>query len=107
MPILARGMVLAKDVVFVAGPPDVMDEEKTFSRIMARDESVNQVIAQQQAALDGNQGSLLLAVSTETGEILSKYNLGYLPTWDGLAAANGNLFLSTEKGAVTCLQGRD
>ncbi len=107
VPILARGMVLAKDVVFVAGPPDVMDEEKTFSRIMARDESVNQVIAQQQAALDGNQGSLLLAVSTETGEILSKYNLGYLPTWDGLAAANGNLFLSTEKGAVTCLQGRD
>ena len=106
VPILARGMVLAKDVVFVAGPPDVMDEEETFKRIMAKDGSVNEVIAKQQAALDGNQGSVLLAVSAKTGETLAKYNLGYLPTWDGLAAANGNLFLSTEKGTITCLKGK-
>ena len=106
VPVLARGMVLAKDVVFVAGPPDVMDEEETFGRIMARDKSVDQVIAKQEAALAGNQGSILLAVSTETGETLAKYDLGYLPTWDGLAAANGKLFFSTEKGTITCLQGK-
>ncbi len=106
IPLLARGMVLAEDVVFVAGPPDVMDEEKTFGRIMARDDSVNEVIAKQQAALDGNQGAVLLAISTETGETLGKYDLGYLPTWDGMAAANGNLFLSTEKGTITCLKGK-
>ena len=99
-------MVLAKDVVFVAGPPDVMDEEKTFARIMARDKSVNEVITKQQGALDGNQGSVLLAISTETGETLGKYDLGYLPTWDGMAAANGSLFLSTEKGTITCLKGK-
>jgi hypothetical protein len=106
IPVLARGMVLAKDVVFVAGPPDVMDEEETFGRIKAKDDSVNEVIAKQQAALDGNQGSVLIAVSAKTGETLAKYNLGYLPTWDGLAAANGNLFLSTEKGTITCLKGK-
>jgi outer membrane protein assembly factor BamB len=106
VPVLARGMVLAKDVIFVAGPPDVMDEEETFGRIMARDKSVNEVIAKQQASLDGNQGSILLAISTETGETLGKYDLGYLPTWDGMAAANGKLFLSTEKGTITCLKGK-
>ena len=106
VPILARGMVLAKDVVFVAGPPDVMDEEETFKKIMARDSSVNEVLDKQQAALDGNQGAILLAISKETGETLGKYNLGYLPTWDGMAAANGNLFLSTEKGTITCLKGK-
>ena len=106
VPVLARGMVLAKDIVFVAGPPDVMDEEETFGRIMAKDPSVDQVIAKQEAALAGNQGSVLLAVSTETGETLAKYDLGYLPTWDGLAAANGKLFLSTEKGTITCLKGK-
>jgi len=106
VPVLARGMVLTEDVVFVAGPPDVMDEEETFGRIMAKDGSVNEVIAKQQAALDGNQGSVLLAISAKTGETLAKYNLGYLPTWDGLAAANGNLFLSTEKGTITCLKGK-
>jgi len=106
IPVLARGMVLAKNIIFVAGPPDVMDEEETFERIKARDDSVNEVIAKQQAALDGNQGSVLLAISTETGETLGKYDLGYLPTWDGMAAANGNLFLSTEKGTITCLKGK-
>jgi outer membrane protein assembly factor BamB len=106
VPVLARGMVLAEDVVFVAGPPDVMDEEETFSRIMARDNSVKEVIDKQQAALAGTQGAVLLAVSAKTGETLAKYNLGYLPTWDGLAAANGKLFLSTEKGTITCLKGK-
>ncbi|MDC0156162.1 PQQ-binding-like beta-propeller repeat protein [Verrucomicrobia bacterium] len=106
VPVLARGMVLAEDVVFVAGPPDVMDEEETFKRIMARDSSVNEVLAKQQAALAGTQGSVLLAISTKTGETLAKYNLGYLPTWDGLVAANGKLFLSTEKGTITCLKGQ-
>jgi len=106
VPVLARGMVLAEDVVFVAGPPDVMDEEETFKRIMARDSSVNEVLAKQQAALVGTQGSVLLAISTKTGETLAKYNLGYLPTWDGLVAANGKLFLSTEKGTITCLKGQ-
>jgi outer membrane protein assembly factor BamB len=105
VPVLARGMVLAEDVLFVAGPPDVMDEEETFSRIMARDNSVKEIIDKQEAALAGTQGAVLLAVSAKTGETLAKYNLGYLPTWDGLAAANGKLFLSTVKGTVTCLKG--
>ena len=83
-----------------------MDEEETFKQIMARDSAVNEVLDKQEAALAGSQGSLLLAISTKTGETLAKYNLGYLPTWDGLAAANGKLFLSTEKGTITCLNGR-
>ena len=99
-------MVLAENVIFVAGPPDVMDEEETFKQIMARDSSVNEILEKQQAALAGTQGSVLLAISAKSGETLAKYNLGYLPTWDGLVAANGKLFLSTEKGTITCLKGQ-
>lgn len=107
VPLLARGMTLAGDVFFVAGPPDVMDEESTFAKILARDDSVNATIAKQDAALSGTQGSLLLAVDAKTGETLAKYDLGYLPSWDGLAAANGNLYLSTERGTVSCLKGKE
>ena len=37
VPLFAQGMVLAGDTLLVAGPPDIMDEEYTFERIMAED----------------------------------------------------------------------
>ena len=37
LPILVRAMVKAKDRIYVAGPPDLIDEEDTFQRTMARD----------------------------------------------------------------------
>lgn len=101
--VLARSMVLAKDTIFLAGPPDNTDEEDTFKRIMARDKSVEAELLAQDKAHKGSEGGVLLAVDKKTGKQLSRITLEELPTWDGMAAANGKIFITTEKGKVICL----
>ena len=104
IPVLARSMVLAKDTIFLAGPPDNIDEEDTFRRIIARDHTVNAELNAQDEALEGKQGGVLLAIDKNTGQQLSSITLSELPTWDGMAAANGKLYITTEKGNVICLE---
>ena len=98
-----RAMVLAGNSLFVAGPPDVVDEEEAFFAL--DDPDVLDLLAEQHAALEGEKGSLLWAVSAETGEKLEEYALDSLPVWDGLVAAGGNLYLTTLDGETICLSG--
>ncbi|MCO8122924.1 PQQ-binding-like beta-propeller repeat protein [Stieleria sp. TO1_6] len=102
VPIYVRGMVLAGDKLFVVGPPDTIDEEQTFEKLSESDPEVQALLDQQDAALLGADGSSLLAVNIDTGEVENEVKLSALPTWDGLAAANGRLFLSTLDGTVIC-----
>lgn len=102
VPIYVRGMVLAGSNLFVVGPPDIIDEEKTFEKLTERDSQVQELLAQQNEALEGSDGAWLLAVNKDTGEIQNGLHLDSLPTWDGLAGANGKLFLSTLNGEVVC-----
>ena len=104
IPVLARSMVLAKDTIFLAGPPDNIDEEDTFRRIIARDKTVDAELNAQDEALEGKQGGVLLAIDKKTGKQLSSITLSELPTWDGMAAANGKIYITTEKGNVICLE---
>ena len=106
IPMFARAMALTRDHVVVAGPPDYIDEEKTFTAVMANDPKVMAEIDRQAAALNGADGGLLWTVSTKSGERASERRLDSLPVWDGMAAAEGRLFLSTEAGTVICLGGR-
>ena len=99
----ARAMVLAGDSLFVAGPPDVVDEEDAFFAL--DDEDVLALLAEQSAILEGKDGALLWAVSAQTGEKLSEYQLDSLPVWDGLVAAGGNLYLTTMNGETLCYAG--
>jgi hypothetical protein len=62
--------------------------------------------ATQDAAMDGTQGGVLLAVSATEGKTLAEQKLDTLPTWDGMAAAHGCLYLSTTDGKVLCLAGK-
>ena len=50
-------------------------------------------------------GALLWAVSTDDGTRLAEYRLAEIPTWDGMAVANGKLYLSTTGGRVLCFAG--
>jgi hypothetical protein len=52
--------------------------------------------------LDGQQGGKLVTVNAETGETLHTVELDTLPSWDGLAGAQGMLFLTTLDGRVLC-----
>ena len=104
LPLLVRAMVLAGQTLFVAGPPDLVDEQDAAARIAAP--TIQAKLAEYSAALQGKRGALLLAVSTSDGKKLAEYRLDYPPTWDGMAAAQGQLFLTTVDGKVLCFAQR-
>ncbi len=101
VPIYVRAMILAGENLFIAGPPDIIDEETTFQELTEGDQEVERLLAAQDALLSGDSG-LLLSIDTLTGQIKNKIKLGTLPAWDGMAGANGQLFLSTLDGTVIC-----
>jgi hypothetical protein len=103
VPLLARAMVLADKTLFIAGPPDVVDEEEAFRRI--GDPAIQATLTAQDAALQGKQGALLWAVSAADGKKLAEYRLKELPIFDGMAAANRRLYMVTTDGTVLCFAG--
>lgn len=101
LPCIARGMVLTGDKLFVAGPPHILDERKSFVSPEAPD--IRKASAEQEAAWAGKKGGFLLSVDPKDGKLLSRCTLDVAPTWDGLIAAQGRLFMSTLDGSVVCL----
>ncbi len=53
-----------------------------------------------------NQEALLMAISAIDGTELARYRLDSAPVFDGMAAANGRLYLSLENGQVLCMAGQ-
>jgi hypothetical protein len=101
-PLQARAMALAGKTLFVAGPPDVVDEEAIFSSPF--DEQVKAKAKEQVAALEGARGALLRAVSAADGRKLNELKLDGCPVFDGMAAAEGKLFISMMDGSVVCFE---
>lgn len=54
IPIIARGMAVAKNIIFVAGPEDVVDEEDAVARMTKGDTSILPLVKQMDENLDGN-----------------------------------------------------
>ncbi len=100
IPILARAMVLAGETLFVAGPPDLIDEEQTFKRM--GDPAVRPKLDAQAASLAGTKGALLIAVSARDGREQNRWTLSTPPVFDGMAAAHQRLYLTTMDGSVCC-----
>ena len=102
--LLAKAMVLAEGMLFVAGPPGVVDEEDIWGRTL--EPEVQAKLHAQIAALEGSQGGLLWAISTADGGKLAEYKLESVPTFDGMVAADGRLYLSMKNGCILCMAGR-
>jgi outer membrane protein assembly factor BamB len=100
-PLHARAMVLAGDKLVAAGPPDVLDEDDAFNHPF-QPETQARILAQD-AAYAGRNGARLLVVSAANGATLAERDLPALPVWDGMAAAQGRLFISLADGSVLCL----
>ena len=83
--LLARAMVAAGDTLFLAGPPP---------------QALRSTLA-----FEGKRGAMLAAVSLADGKVLGQYKLDALPVYDGLAAAQGRLFVSLQDGSLLCLGG--
>ena len=85
VPVRARAMVLAGDHLFVAGPPDVVEEKDPA------------------AAIEGRRGAVLQVFSAADGALLKSQPLAMPPMFDGLSAAGGRLYLATTDGKLVCL----
>jgi hypothetical protein len=84
IPVRARAMVLAGDVLFLAGPPDIIHNDDPHG------------------AFEGRKGGLLWAVSTTDGRKIAEYQLDMPPAFDGLIAAREKLYITTTDGCVSC-----
>jgi hypothetical protein len=102
-PVQVNSMVLTDNALFVAGPPDVVDEEQSVKTLLNAE--TQKKLAEQSAAFEGKRNALLVAVSRDDGVKLASYRLDFVPRFDGLIAANGRLYISTLNGAVICLSG--
>ena len=101
LPLMVRAMVATKDTLFIAGPPALAEEMDVYLRY--GDPEMQATMAEHVAAFEGHKGAALLAVSKTDGNKQAAYRLQSAPRFDGLAAANGRLFLSTMDGKVCCL----
>jgi len=85
VPVRIRAMVATRTALFAAGPPDECDPDDPA------------------AALEGRRGAVLFALNPNDGKKLSECKLDAPPVFDGMSAAAGRLYLSTNDGQVTCM----
>ncbi|MCU0872310.1 MAG: PQQ-like beta-propeller repeat protein [Pirellulaceae bacterium] len=103
LPILVRAMVASDDRLFVLGPEELMRQDEIKRRIT--EDEVQKLMAEQEMALNGKSGSILLAVDKQSGKILSGHRLPKAPVLDGMAGAYGNLYLAATDGTLCCVGG--
>ena len=70
----------------IAPPPDVIDSDDPY------------------AALEGRKGAKLWAVFPDTGKKLAERDVGTPPIFDGMAAADGRLYMACTDGSVVCMR---
>ena len=80
-------MVLARDTLLFAGPPDIFSSDEPA------------------AALAGEKGGKLLLVSASDGKQLAQCELRSPPVFDGMAVADGRIYLATLDSHVVCFGG--
>jgi outer membrane protein assembly factor BamB len=88
IPITGKAIAMAGGVLFVAGEPMKFDDPGYKNYV---------------AAYAGRLGGRLLAVSATDGRQLAEYPLNAAPVWDGLAIANGQLYIGLANGTVQCI----
>jgi len=104
VPIRVRAMVLAGGTLFIAGPPELVNENRVFQR--RREQGLLDKLRAQEEALEGKRGGSLLAVSASDGSGVATYKLESPPVWDGMSACGGRLFMATMSGEVLCFEGK-
>jgi len=102
VPLFLRAMAMAQKTMFVAGPPDLIEEEYAFEKISQKDSAIQEQLKEQDEALEGKRGASLFPVSAESGKMGAELKLGSPPVWDGMAVAQGRLYVATVEGKVLC-----
>jgi len=104
--LLVGAMVLGKNALLIAGPPDVADETKMLGYRPGLDDEANSQLNAQNDAWLGKRGGILRAVSLQDGTTLAESRIDSIPVFDGMAVARGKVFLSLRNGRLACLAGK-
>ena len=88
VPFRPQAMVMTGDTLWLGGAPDETDPGDALESVL------------------GNMGAKVWAVATKNGKTLAEYELRFQPVFDGMAAANGCLYISDIDGNVTCFSER-
>jgi hypothetical protein len=86
--IRAFGLVLTKDLIFMAGTEDKLSEEDPW------------------LYLEGRAGALLQAVSPDNGQVIYSTQIPSRPVFDGMIAAHSRLYIASDDGKVSCYAGK-
>ncbi|MHC4166135.1 MAG: outer membrane protein assembly factor BamB family protein [Planctomycetota bacterium] len=100
--LLAKSMVLTNKILFIAGPPNLVNEEKVWDN--PDDISLKKKLAAQSGAWQGKHGAVLRAVDTSNGETVAGYELDAVPVFDGMICAGGRLYAALADGNVVCFE---
>lgn len=82
--IRTRAMVLTDSLLYVAGPPDAINPEDPLATFEGRSESYLQVLS-------------------TSGKKIATYKLDKPPEFDGMIAAENNIYLAAKDGSIQCL----
>jgi outer membrane protein assembly factor BamB len=107
VPFYVRAIIAAGDSLLLAGPPK-HEPEAAHQAIAANAVDTIPPAGVLQKALEawrGKHGGRLWIVDKQDGHRQAEYELRSPPVHDGMAAANGRLYLSGMDGSVICLGG--
>jgi outer membrane protein assembly factor BamB len=88
IPIRVHGMLLAREHLYLAGPPDLFPQRGAYE------------------AMIGKRGALFRVVSATDGSKLTEFKMDEVPVFDGLIAAGKRLYMSTMDGTLICWGGK-
>lgn len=104
VPLHVRAMAATREKLFIAGFPALVDEEKAFDTY-GTEETQLKLLAERDS-YEGKKGGILVVLSKKDGKGLSSYKLEFPPRWDGMACANGKIYISNIKGTLLCLKAK-
>jgi len=82
-----RALLKSGDYLYIGGMPGARDKKDA------------------RAAFEGHRGGLISIASAQDGSKVAELRVAAPVVWDGMAAAHGRLFASTEGGTLTCWGG--
>jgi len=89
-------MLLAKNRLYVLGVRDVLDELNRGNLFKDNTEQDEHML--------GKHGSVLAIVDPATGEVAKRYEFDFFPSFDGMSAAEGKIYIACQDGTVVCLE---
>lgn len=98
VPVTTKSMVASGDAIFVAGNP--VEAKLDYDR-----DDLFEEVAAYTASYKGQLGGLLWAVSKADGSKLAEYSLDAPPVWNGMAVADGGLYISLANGKIVAFRG--